>query len=291
LSRISRKFEELHKATRKGFIPYITAGDPSLRHTSSILDALIRAGSDLVEIGVPFSDPLADGPVIQRASERSLLAGTTVAQILETISDFRTARRSKRGDVATMLQTADQIEEREIPLILFSYLNPIWQMGIENFARQAKQAGVDGVLLTDLIPEESAAIQKVFDAQGLDLIFLIAPTSTDERIRKICRAARGFVYAISRTGTTGTRESLSQGIEAFVARIRQHTTLPIAVGFGISTHDQVQTVWRVADAAVVGSAIVKLIEGEIGLRSSISVSERELATKVEEFVRGLIAGT
>lgn len=274
MTKIAEKFSELKRSGRKGFIPYITAGDPSLLHTQALLPALIRAGSDLIEIGVPFSDPLADGPVIQRASQRALASGTTLAKILERVAEFK---KSAPG------------EHPQVPFVLFSYLNPIWQMGIEPFARRARAAGIGGVLLTDLTPEEAPPIQEVFEAQDLDLIFLIAPTSTDERIKKICAVARGFIYAVSRTGTTGTRDSLAEGVGDFVARIRRHTPLPIAVGFGISTRPQVEAVWEHAEAAVVGSAIVREIEIEMERVPPLSLAADSLATKIEMFVRALRA--
>lgn len=273
MSRISDQFDALRKSGRKGFIPFITAGDPSLDHTRSILHALCRAGADLIEVGVPFSDPLADGPVIQRASQRALASGTNLSKILDLVEEFRRVASP---------------EGQTVPIVLFSYLNPIWQMGMETFAQRARAAGVDGVLITDLTPEEASSIQAVFGQHHLDLIFLIAPTSTEERIGKICAAARGFIYAVSRTGTTGTRESLSEGVGELVARIRKHTMLPIAVGFGISTRDQVAAVWKQADAAVVGSAIVGMMEKEIENNPSLRESHEVLADKVGGFVRGLL---
>lgn len=287
LSRIARKFEALQRSGGKGFIAYLTAGDPSLQHTGSLIPALIRAGADVIEVGVPFSDPLADGPVIQRASQRALAGGTSLARILDLVAEIRGAReiRSSQG---SQTRTDKPEESEETPFVLFSYLNPIWQMGIEKFARRAKESGADGVLLTDLPPEESGGIKEVFDAHELDLIFLIAPTSTDERIQKICRAARGFIYAVSRTGTTGTRDTLSEGAEPLVKRIRRFSNLPIAVGFGISTSAQVQAVWDVADAAVVGSAIVQTIEQEVASNQGSPPQVERLVERVEALIRGLI---
>ena len=286
MSLVAEKFDTLRKSGRKGFISYLTAGDPSLPHTHSLVHALMRAGVDLIEMGVPFSDPLADGPVIQRASQRALDAGTNLQKILELVAVIRKEPAFPTGKVGAGAPGSPG-SSRDVPIVLFSYLNPIWQMGFEPFARRAKEVGVDGVLLTDLTPEEAGAIKGVFDSYDLDLIFLIAPTSTEERIRRICSAARGFVYAISRTGTTGAQELLSQGVDSLVMRIRRHTTLPIAVGFGISSSDQVQAVWKVADAAVVGSAIVRAIDQEITANGGIAPGEEVLARKIEAFVKGL----
>ncbi|MBZ5534698.1 MAG: tryptophan synthase subunit alpha [Acidobacteriia bacterium] len=277
----------MRQSGRKGFIAYLTAGDPSLLHTDSIIRALLRAGVDVLEVGVPFSDPLADGPVIQRASQRALDAGTNLTKILKMVADLRGGSEStsehSRPDSGVV-----PVNREDTPFVLFSYLNPIWQMGIETFACRSRAAGVDGVLLTDLIPEESGEIKKVFDAHDLDLIFLVAPTSTDERIRKICSVARGFIYAVSRTGTTGARESLSEGVENLVQRIRRFTSLPIAVGFGISTRAQVQSVCKVADAAVVGSAIVRRIEEQIDANRGPLPGAEALARQVEAFVGELL---
>lgn len=288
MSRIVEKFEVLRKTGRKGFIPYITAGDPSLHHTRSILDVLVDVGADLIEVGVPFSDPLADGPVIQRASQRALASGTNLKKVLELVAEFNKKRNAKNTTPGKFQATGNFIDQTEIPFVLFSYLNPIWQMGIETFARNAKASGVDGVLLTDLTPEEAPEIKKVFDAQDLDLIFLVAPTSTDERITKICSMARGFIYAVSRTGTTGTREALSERIGELVTRTRKHTHLPVAVGFGISSREQVKAVWNIADGAVVGSAIVQTISNEIMNHKSSLLTPELLGQRVEAYVRGLI---
>lgn len=288
MSRIVEKFEVLRKTGRKGFIPYITAGDPSLHHTRSILDVLVDVGADLIEVGVPFSDPLADGPVIQRASQRALASGTNLKKVLELVAEFNKRKNAKNTTPGKSQATGNFIDQMEIPFVLFSYLNPIWQMGIETFARNAKASGVDGVLLTDLTPEEAPEIKKVFDAQDLDLIFLVAPTSTDERITKICSMARGFIYAVSRTGTTGTREALSERIGELVTRTRKHTHLPVAVGFGISSREQVKAVWNIADGAVVGSAIVQTISNEIMNHKSSLLTPELLGQRVEAYVRGLI---
>lgn len=285
MTRLAEKFHDLKVAQAKGFIPYITAGDPSLEHTRHILAGLMRAGADVIEIGVPFSDPLADGLVIQRASQRALAAGANLAGILEMIGEIR---RTELGGTPRPAGAPSVGSAGTIPLVLFSYLNPIWQMGVENFARRAKDKGVDGVLITDLTAEEALPIKEIFDAQDLDLIFLIAPTSTDERVQRICSLARGFIYAVSRTGTTGARASLSQDLEELTSRIRRHSDLPIAVGFGISSCDQVEQVWQVADAAVVGSAIVRCIETETEKHAGTSTPPPVWAAAVEDFVRAMI---
>jgi tryptophan synthase alpha chain len=201
---------------------------------------LAQAGSTLIELGIPFSDPMADGPVIQRASERALRHGFGIADVLQVVADAR--------------------RQTNIPLILFSYLNPLLQFGIAELAKAAKQAGVDGILVTDLIPEESEEFAATLRAHDLDLIFLIAPTSTDERLKLIADHASGFIYAVSRAGVTGAREEMSAEAEKLVKRVRRISDLPVAVGFGISKREHVADVWRYADAAVVGSAIVSEIE-------------------------------
>ena len=238
--RIERKFRALADAGELGLIAYITAGDPSLEASAKIVVAAAEAGADIIEIGVPFSDPVADGPVIQRASERALRSGTTLAGVLELVRSLR-----MRTDV---------------PLVLFSYFNPLLQMGLEKFAEAAASAGVDGVLATDLTPEEAGEYCTALHGQGLDTIFLAAPTSTDERIALIAAASTGFLYLVSRTGVTGTREALPEGLPALARRVRKFTTLPIAVGFGISAPPHVSVLGGIADAAVVGSALMAEVE-------------------------------
>lgn len=239
-SRISRRFAELKQAGELGLVAYITAGDPTLEATRRIVLALAEAGADVVELGVPFSDPLADGPVIQRASERALRSGTTLAGVLGLVRDLRTST--------------------EVPLVLFSYFNPILQMGIETFAEAAARVGADGVLVTDLTPEESEEYRKIVRGKGLDTIFLAAPTSSDERLRRIAEVSSGFLYLISRTGVTGQRDALPEDLPALLRRARAATLLPIAVGFGISLPGHVSVLGGLADAAVVGSALVAEIE-------------------------------
>lgn len=246
MSRIAEKFAELKRKGEKGFIPFIMAGDPSLEATVDLVLELERAGSDIIELGFPFSEPIADGPVIQRSGFRALKKGCTLEGLLGAVRAVR--RRS------------------EVPIVLFSYYNPLLQYGPARLARDAADAGIDGVLITDLTPEEALLGREYLEAAqqaGLDTIFLVAPTSTPERVRLITSLCSGFVYLVSRTGVTGMRESLEQGIVPMVAEIKRHSRLPVAVGFGISRPEQVAEIWRVADAAVVGSAIVAKIE-ELG---------------------------
>ncbi len=240
MSRITAKFTELKNAGRKCFIPFVTAGDPDLAISLSILLKLAELGAYVIELGVPFSDPMADGPTIQRSSQRALDNGTTLRDVLELVRKFR-----MRSDV---------------PIVLFSYFNPILRFGLENFCTEASVAGIDGLLLTDVIESEAHVISDQLAATGIDLISLVAPTTTDDRLKIICENARGFIYAVSRSGVTGVQESTSSEAEKLVKRLRKSTKLPIAVGFGISTADQIAEVWRFADAAVVGSAIVGEIE-------------------------------
>jgi tryptophan synthase alpha chain len=238
--RIAVRFRDLASRGEMGLIAYITAGDPSLEASEKIALAAADAGADVIELGVPFSDPVADGPTIQRASERALRAGATLAGVLDLVRRLR-----KRSDV---------------PLVLFSYYNPLLQMGTEKFASAASESGADGVLATDLTPEESAEYRAVMHAHNLDTIFLVAPTSTDARIEQIARVSSGFLYLISRTGVTGAREALPEELPALVRRVRKFTALPIAVGFGISLPTHVTVLGGIADAAVVGSALVAEIE-------------------------------
>jgi tryptophan synthase alpha chain len=260
LGRIETAFSELKRQGRKGFIPFITAGDPDLKTTEELLIEFSQAGATVIELGVPFSDPMADGPVIQRASERALKNNISVQEIFDLV---RTTRK-----------------ETETPIILFSYFNPLFQFGVKRLAEEARAAGVDGILVTDLSPEEAAEFESELRANDLDMIFLIAPTSTDGRLRLVAQHAQGFIYAVSRAGVTGVRTSVSDEAEKLVNRMREFSSLPIAVGFGISTADQVKDVQRYADAVVIGSAIVSEIERLQGATAG-------LAKRVGEFVRGL----
>ena len=244
---------------KPGLVVYITAGDPSLEATRAIALAAIDAGADVIELGVPFSDPLADGPVIQRASERALTRGTSLANVLRLAREIR-AERPAAG------------------LVVFSYLNPILRYGLARFASDAAAAGVDGVLATDMIVEEAAEYLAELARVGLAPIFLAAPTSPDERLKAIAEHSKGFVYAISRTGITGKQQALTTDAAALVARIRRWSKLPVAVGFGISNAEHVAQVAEFADAAVVGSAIVELIE-----RSTAETASGEVA----RFIKGL----
>ena len=236
---------------RPGLVAYITCGDPDLETSRQVALAAIRAGADVIELGVPFSDPVADGPVIQRASERALKHGTDLAGVLDVARQIR--QQSAAG------------------VIIFSYLNPILQFGLDRFCSAAVEAGVDGALVTDLPVEEAGEYLRVMKAHKLAPVFLAAPTSTDERLRQIAKHSRGFVYAISRTGITGAQQELANDARALVERLRAHTRLPVAVGFGVSTAEQFAEVGSFADAAVVGSAIVQRIEQNPG-REAAAVS-------------------
>ncbi len=235
-----------------GLVAYITCGDPDLHTSREVALAAIHAGADVIELGVPFSDPVADGPVIQRASERALQHGTDLAGVLEVAKQVRT--------------------QSDAGLIIFSYLNPILQFGLEAFCAAAASAGVDGALVTDLPIEEAADYLKAMKAHKLAPVFLAAPTSTDERLKQIARHSRGFVYAISRTGITGARQEVASDARSLVERLRAHTKLPIAVGFGVSTPAQFTEVGSFADAVVVGSAIVQRVEQNAG-KEAAAVSE------------------
>ncbi len=258
MSRIAERFETMHRDGRKGFIPFVTAGDPDLATSLSIILKLAELGADVIELGIPFSDPMADGPTIQRSSQRALEGGTTLRDVLDLATEFR--------------------KKSEVPLILFSYLNPVLRFGAERFGEEAQKTGIDGVLFTDVIEDEATALSTSFAEHDLDLISLIAPTTTDERLATICSNGRGFIYAVSRAGVTGARESTSDAAELLVNRARKFTDLPIALGFGISTREQITDVWRYADAAVVGSAIVAEIEKR---------PENAVAA-VDSFVRALL---
>jgi tryptophan synthase alpha chain len=261
MSRIATALERLKQEKRGGFIPFITAGDPDLETTAELLIELAKAGATLIELGVPFSDPMADGPVIQRASERAIKHGFGIGEILELVARVNL----------------------NVPVVLFSYFNPLLSYGIDRLSREAHAAGVDGVLITDIPPEEATEVAPALRANDLDMIFLVAPTSTDARLRIIAERASGFIYAVSRAGVTGVRADVSSDAERLVARVRQVSDLPVAVGFGISTAEQVADVWRYADAAVVGSAIVAEIERLQGAD--------DIVHRVGEFTRRLIPGT
>lgn len=260
-TRISKRFAELRAAGAIGIVAYITAGDPTLDATHKFVLALAEAGADVIELGVPFSDPLADGPTIQRASERALKSGTTLAGVLNLVGRIR--------------------QSSQVPLVLFSYYNPILQMGLEKFAATAGQAGADGVLATDLTPEESDEYRRILRAHDLDTIFLAAPTSTDERLKIIAAASSGFLYLISRTGVTGAKDSLPDELPALLRRVHRFTDLPIAVGFGISLPGHVSVLGGLADAAVVGSALVSEIE-RVSTPDAAAAALRDRVQKLKE---------
>jgi tryptophan synthase alpha chain len=243
MSRIATKFEQLRASGRRGFIPFVSAGDPDLATSKDIVLTLARNGADVIELGVPFTDPMADGPTIQASSQRALESGVKLADILEIVRDLRT--------------------EIDTPIVLFSYLNPLFRYGFERLANDAAEAGGDGVLVTDAVDEVAFVASTMLRSRGLDLISLIAPTTSDERLERIAASASGFLYAVSRAGVTGVQSETSSTAENLVNRAKQYTDLPIAVGFGISTREQIEDVWRYADAAVVGSAIVAEIERSI----------------------------
>jgi tryptophan synthase alpha chain len=259
MSRLRDRFTRLRDEHKAGLVTYVTAGDPDLDRTAGILRALDRAGADVLEVGVPFSDPLADGPVIQRATERALAAGTTLCGVLDLLD-------SMRGDLSA-------------PIVIFSYANPILRLGAERFADRARGAGVDGVLILDLPIEEADESRAMLARRGIDTILLLSPTTTDDRLRRAAELGSGFLYAISRLGVTGARDTLAAGAQEMVRRIRSVSDLPVALGFGISKPDHVREVGQWADAAVVGSALVDVIARE--------GASRDLNTRVEEYVRWL----
>jgi tryptophan synthase alpha chain len=263
MSRISAAFDRMRDERRVGLVTYVTAGDPSLARSADILRALDRAGADVIEVGVPFSDPLADGPVIQRACERALGAGATLDRILDLVGGLRASVRA--------------------PLVLFSYANPIYRMGFEAFAARAAAAGVDGVLALDIPVEESGPLRSSLVQRGVDPIFLLSPTTTAERARQAGERGRGFLYLISRAGVTGARDTLAADLPAMAARVREVTRLPLAVGFGLSRPEHIRAVAGVADAAVVGSALVQVI-ADAG-------DSPDLVPRVEQYVRRLRAGS
>ena len=259
MSRLESAFAQLRRAQTPGLVTYVTAGDPDLPRTAGILRALDRAGVDVIEVGVPFSDPLADGPVIQRATERALVSGTTLSKVLDLLAELRPALRPA--------------------IVIFSYANPILRLGAERFADRARDAGVDGVLVLDLPIEEADDFRALMASRAIDTILLVSPTTTDERLRRAAALGSGFLYAISRLGVTGIRDQLADGAEDMVRRIRGVSDMPVALGFGISRPEHVREVGRWADAAVVGSALVNVI-AEAG-------ASPELESRVEEYVRWL----
>ena len=259
MSRIAETFKRLRADGETGLVTFVTAGDPDMERSATVLRTLDRAGADVVEVGIPFSDPLADGPVIQRASERALAAGATLASSLDLVARVR--------------------PEIAAPVVLFSYANPVLAMGLERFVSRASAAGVDGVLMLDLPIEEADALRDAAVPAGIDPIFLLSPTTTEVRLRRAAALGRGFLYGISRLGVTGKRDSVAEGARALAGRMRAVTDLPIAIGFGISHPDHVAQVGRWADAAVVGSGLVDTIAG--------ASEGGDLETVVESYVRWL----
>jgi tryptophan synthase alpha chain len=262
MTRIGKLFENLKRDGRKGLIAYITAGDPSPARTPELVEALVRGGADLVELGVPFSDPIADGPVIQRAGERALKAGTTLHKVLEIAKEIR--------------------QRSEVPLLLFTYLNPVVRYGLDRLAKDAAECGIDGCLLTDASVEEAHEYVGAMQKHGLDTVFLAAPTSTERRLKLVAKYSTGFVYLVSRTGVTGEQASLSAAVAPLVRAMRAVTDLPLAVGFGVSRPEHVAELGTQVDAVVVGSALVRVIEKHL--------ESPNLAQELEAFVRQLKGG-
>ena len=259
MSAISEVFVECRQAKRAAFIPFLTAGDPDLETTGRLLQALVAGGADLIELGVPFSDPIADGPTIQRSSNRALEGGVTLSGILRMVA----RQRDRLG----------------VPIVLFTYFNPVHARGLDDFAEQAAASGVDGVLCVDLPPDEGADFVRSLERHGLDSIFLVAPTSTRDRIQKVVRASSGFVYYVSRTGVTGARREFTPELLRETKKLRRRIDLPLAVGFGVSTPEQVRDLAGVADGVVVGSALVQLVEdktGDPGLIQAVEDRVRQL---------------
>jgi tryptophan synthase alpha chain len=258
-SRIFSAFERIRAEKRTGLVTYVTAGDPDMVRSADILCALDRAGADLLEVGIPFSEPLADGPVIQRATERALAAGATASGVLDLVTHIRATVKA--------------------PIVLFTYANPVLRMGVDEFGDRARVAGVDGVLVLDLPIEEAGTVRDALAKRDIDMIFLLSPTTTDARVREAARLGRGFLYGISRLGVTGTRDTVADGAQALATRMRAATPLPIALGFGISSPEHVRQIGQFADAAVVGSGLVSVI-AEAG-------NSPDLIERVESYVRWL----
>ncbi|HZO38766.1 MAG TPA: tryptophan synthase subunit alpha [Methylomirabilota bacterium] len=244
MSRLDETFARLRARSERALMPYFTAGDPSLADTRRLVIEAARRGADVIELGVPFSDPLADGPVVQRAGTRALAAGATVPRVLETVAALRA--------------------ETDVPLVLMTYYNPVLAFGLKAFARTAVDAGADGAIVVDMPPEESEPLASEAASAGLDLVYMVAPTSTLQRVRLIAKTSRGFIYVVSLTGVTGERQELPAGLASQIEVLRGVTAKPLCVGFGISTPAHAAAVGRIADGAVVGSAIVRLVEARTG---------------------------
>jgi tryptophan synthase alpha chain len=259
MSRIDAAFRDLRAAARTGLVTYVTAGDPDFERSREIVVRLDRAGADILEIGVPFSDPLADGPVIQRATERAIRAGATLTRVLDLVADVRSLINA--------------------PMVIFTYANPVLRMGLDAFVGRARQAGVDGVLMLDVPPEESGSTRATLSRARIDTIFLLSPTTSDDRIRRAAALGSGFLYGISRVGVTGARGEVADSAQTLAARVRRETGMPLAMGFGLSRPEHVRAVGAYADAAVVGSALVQVI-AEHGESPSLMI-------EVERYVRWL----
>jgi tryptophan synthase alpha chain len=269
-SRIDHVFQQARRTGRKALIPYVMAGDPDMDLTRRLVPELAAAGADIVELGIPFSDPIADGPTILRAGMRALVHDTSLAEVLRAVADIR-----KGGE-----------KECDVPIVLMSYYNPILQYGEAAFAADAVAAGVDGVIVPDLPPEEGQGLIKAARAAGLDTIFLLAPTSDPGRIRKVARVCRGFIYYVSLTGITGARLADPADVAGPIAAIREATDKPVAVGFGIATPEQARDVGRVADGVIVGSALVRVIEEEVEAKAGPD----RIVRAAREFVASLRKG-
>lgn len=270
MSRLQTRFETLRAAGRAALVPYVTAGDPNPEITVPLMHAMVEAGADVIELGVPFSDPMADGPVIQRATERALVHHVSLRQVLQMVADFRTS-------------------DADTPVVLMGYLNPVEIMGYDEFAEQASTAGVDGVLTVDLPPEEADELLAAAASRSLDPIFLLSPTSTDERIQKICDQAGGFVYYVSVKGITGSSALDTDEVERKVQQIRGHTQLPIGVGFGIKDADSAKAVSGFADAVIVGSALVRRVEANQQDPAALTASVVELLASMRSAMDGQAA--
>ena len=259
MSRIQKRFDGLKSKGEKALVAFVTAGDPDLETTRELFSVIEEGGADIIELGVPFSDPLADGPVIQAASQRSLKSGTTLKKIIQLVRDIR--------------------QSSQLPIVLMTSFNPVFAYGQEAFVSDAVEAGVDGVIIPDLPPEEAGEFDGLAQAQALDVIYLLAPTSTSDRIQMVGSKSRGFIYYVSLTGVTGARDSLAKGVEEKVAQIKQNTALPVLIGFGISGPSQAKAASQCSDGVIVGSAIVRMIE-----ENSNSAERNE---KLKDFVRSV----
>jgi tryptophan synthase alpha chain len=272
MSRIAATFERLYKGGRKALMPYLTLGYPHRESALELVPALVEGGADLIELGVPFSDPLADGATIQAASQRALGNGMTLALCLDQVAELRGLGVS-------------------VPLVLMGYYNPILQMGIESFARRAREVGVDGAIVPDLPPDEASPLQDMLRAHDVDLIFLLAPTSDDQRVRRVVAQSSGFLYLVSLVGVTGVRDRLPPGLEAFCARVRSASALPLAVGFGIGAPEQARRVTGVADGVIVGSALIRTVGAAAEAGQDPTVAAREFVAALRAGIDGVDPAT